>query len=174
MAIVILNAIIGFALEYRADRAMLALQEMAAPKATVLRDGYAKMIAASDIVPGDVILFESGDLIAADARLFELSALKVNEAPLTGESMPVGKKLDLCTQDTPLADRKNMVFMGTAIADGTGRALVVATGMQTEMGHIAKMLGEASRDETPLQKNSIKWVLVYYGFAFSLSLPFLA
>ncbi|KTD10837.1 cation efflux transporter [Legionella gratiana] len=151
-AIVILNAIIGFVLEYRADRAMLALQQMAAPKATVLRDGHAKSIVASDIVPGDIILFESGDLIAADARLIELSALKINEAPLTGESLPVAKHLDLCPRETPLADRKNMVFMGTSIADGTGRALVVATGMQTEMGHIAKMLGEASRDETPLQK----------------------
>lgn len=151
-AIVILNAIIGFFLEYRADRAMLALQQMAAPKATVLRDGHARVIAASDIVPGDILLFESGDLIAADARLFELSALKVNEAPLTGESIPVAKNLDICTAKTPLADRKNMVFMGTSVADGTGRALVVATGMQTEMGRIAKMLGEASRDETPLQK----------------------
>ncbi|HGH3102769.1 TPA: cation-translocating P-type ATPase, partial [Legionella pneumophila] len=149
---VILNAIIGFFLEYRADRAMLALQQMAAPKATVLRDGHAKVIAASDIVPGDILLFESGDLIAADARLFELSALKVNEAPLTGESIPVAKNLEVCAKETPLADRKNMVFTGTSIADGTGRALVVATGMQTEMGHIAKMLGEASRDETPLQK----------------------
>ncbi|KTD21226.1 cation-translocating P-type ATPase [Legionella londiniensis] len=152
LAIVILNAIIGFFLEYRADRAMLALQQMAAPKATVLRDGHARVIAASDIVPGDILLFESGDLIAADARLFELSALKVNEAPLTGESIPVAKNLDICTAKTPLADRKNMVFMGTSVADGTGRALVVATGMQTEMGRIAKMLGEASRDETPLQK----------------------
>ncbi|KTD53939.1 cation-translocating P-type ATPase [Legionella quateirensis] len=151
-AIVILNAIIGFVLEYRADRAMLALQQMAAPKATVLRDGHAKRIAASEIVPGDIILFESGDLIAADARLFELSSLKVNEAPLTGESIPVAKSLDIFAKDTPLADRKNMVFTGTSIADGTGRALVVATGMQTEMGHIAKMLTEASRDETPLQK----------------------
>ncbi|HHD4623396.1 TPA: cation-translocating P-type ATPase [Legionella pneumophila] len=151
-AIVILNAIIGFALEYRADRAILALQQMAAPKATVLRDGYAKLIAASDIVPGDVILFESGDLIAADARLFEFSALKVNEAPLTGESLPVAKNLDLCTKDTSLADRKNMVFMGTAVVNGTGRALVIATGMQTEMGRIAQLLGEASRDKTPLQK----------------------
>ncbi|CCD08947.1 cation efflux transporter [Legionella pneumophila subsp. pneumophila] len=152
LAIVILNAIIGFVLEYRADRAMLALQQMAAPQATVLRDGRARVIAASDIVPGDILLFESGDLIAADARLFELSALKVNEAPLTGESIPVAKNLEVCPKETPLADRKNMVFMGTSIADGTGRALVVATGMQTEMGHIAKMLGEASRDETPLQK----------------------
>lgn len=115
LAIVILNAIIGFFLEYRADRAMLALQQMAAPKATVLRDGHAKVIAASDIVPGDILLFESGDLIAADARLFELSALKVNEAPLTGESIPVAKNLDVCTAETPLADRKNMVFMGAPL-----------------------------------------------------------
>ncbi|HAT6977351.1 TPA: HAD-IC family P-type ATPase [Legionella pneumophila] len=152
LVIVILNAVIGFVLEYRADRAMAALQQMAAPKATVMRDGHAKTIAASDIVPGDIILFESGDVIAADAHLFELSTLKVNEAPLTGESVPVAKQLDPCSAETPLADRKNMVFMGTSIADGTGRALVVATGMQTEMGHIAKMLSEASSDETPLQK----------------------
>ncbi|KGP62881.1 HAD family hydrolase [Legionella norrlandica] len=151
-AIVILNAIIGFALEYRADRAMLALQQMAAPKATVIRDSHVKNIAASDIVPGDIILFESGDLIAADARLIELSVLKVNEAPLTGESVPVAKHLASCSAETPLADRKNMVFMGTSIADGTGKALVVTTGMQTEMGHIAKMLSDASSDETPLQK----------------------
>ncbi|MFO2930542.1 HAD-IC family P-type ATPase, partial [Legionella pneumophila serogroup 7] len=152
LVIVILNAVIGFVLEYRADRAMAALQQMAAPKATVLRDGHAKTIAASDIVPGDIILFESGDVIAADAHLFELSTLKVNEAPLTGESVPVAKQLDPCSAETPLADRKNMVFMGTSIADGTGRAIVVATGMQTEMGHIAKMLSEASSGETPLQK----------------------
>lgn len=152
LVIVILNAIIGFIIEYRADRAMLALQQMTAPKATVFRGGHAKSIAASDIVPGDILLLESGELIAADARLFELSSLKINEAPLTGESMPVVKNLDICTRETSLADRKNMVFMGTFVANGAGRALVVATGMQTEMGHIAKMLGEASCDETPLQK----------------------
>lgn len=181
-AIVILNAIIGFVLEYRADCAMLALQQMAAPKATVLRDGRARTIAAFDIVPGDILLFESGDLIAADACLFELSALKVNEAPLTGESLPVAKNLVLCTEETPLADRKNMVFMGTSVADGTGRALVVATGMQTEMGHIAKMLGEASRDKTPLQKalnqvgSRLLWVcffivIVIFGLGLLRNIP---
>ncbi|HAU0830159.1 TPA: cation-translocating P-type ATPase [Legionella pneumophila] len=166
LAIVILNATIGFVLEYRADRAMLALQQLAAPQAAVLRDGYAKMIAASDIVPGDIIFFESGDLIAADARLFELSALKVNEAALTGESVPIAKNLDICIKDTPLADRKNMVFMGTSIEHGTGKALVVATGMQTEMGYIAKMLGEISRDETPLQKklNQVGSRLLWFCF----------
>lgn len=151
-AIVILNAVIGFVLEYRADRAILALQQMAAPKATVFRDGHAKEVPTSDIVPGDIILFESGDLIAADARLINLSSLKINEAPLTGESLAIEKNLSSCDAKTPLADRKNMVFMGTSVANGTGRAIVVSTGMDTEMGHIAAMLGAASHDETPLQK----------------------
>lgn len=152
LAIVVLNAIIGFILEYRADRAILALQKMAAPKATVIRDGHAVEIAASHVVPGDALLLESGDLIAADARLVEVASLKINEAPLTGESMPVEKILEPCGATTPLGDRKNMVYMGTTVANGTGRAVVIETGMQTEMGHIAKLLGEATRAETPLQK----------------------
>lgn len=152
LSIVILNAIIGFFLEYRADRAMLALQQMAAPKATVFREGRAKMISASDIVPGDILILESGDVIAADARLFEVSSLKANEASLTGESLPIEKDIQSCSLETPLADRKNMVFMGTSVATGTAKAIVVATGMKTEMGHIATLLGEATRAETPLQK----------------------
>lgn len=151
-AIVVLNAVIGFVLEYRADRAILALQHMAAPKATVFRDGHAKSIPAANIALGDIILFEQGDLIAADARLLDFSSLTINEASLTGESLPVEKNIDSCAAKTPLADRKNMVFMGTSVANGTGRAIVVATGMKTEMGHIALMLGEATRDGTPLQK----------------------
>jgi Ca2+-transporting ATPase len=152
LAIVILNAIIGFVLEYRADRAITALQQMAAPKATVFREGHAKMIPASDVVPGDILLLESGDLIAADARLYEVSSLKTNEAPLTGESLPVEKNIQSCARDTPLAERKNMVFMGASVANGTGRAIVVTTGMNTEMGKIARMLSNATRAETPLQK----------------------
>ncbi|OGT44229.1 MAG: HAD family hydrolase [Gammaproteobacteria bacterium RIFCSPHIGHO2_12_FULL_40_19] len=152
LTIVILNAIIGFILEYRADRAILALQQLAAPKATVFRDGHAIVIPASHIVPGDILLLEGGDLLAADARLIEVSSLKTNEASLTGESLPVEKDIELCTAAAPLGDRKNMVFMGTAVVNGTGRAIVIATGMQTEMGHIAKLLGEATRAETPLQK----------------------
>jgi P-type Ca2+ transporter type 2C len=150
--IVILNAVIGFVLEYRADNAIYVLQQMATPQATVLRDGHAKTILASNVVPGDILLFESGDLIAADALLFNLSSLKINEAALTGESLPVEKNISASAIYTPLADRKNMVYMGTAVANGTGRAIVVTTGMQTEMGHIATMLGEASHDESPLQK----------------------
>ncbi|MBI2791812.1 MAG: cation-translocating P-type ATPase [Gammaproteobacteria bacterium] len=150
--IVILNAFIGFILEYRADRAISALQQMAAPKATVFRDGHAKLIPASDIVPGDILIFESGDLIAADARLFDISSLKTNEAPLTGESLPVEKDLNLYPADTTLADQKNMVFMGTSVVNGTGRAIVIATGMQTEMGRIASMLNEVTHGDSPLQK----------------------
>lgn len=152
LAIVILNAIIGFILEYRADRAILALQQMAAPKATVVRAGRTVEIAASHVVPGDVLLLESGDLIAADARLIYVASLKINEAALTGESMPVEKNLEVCAARTPLGDRKNMVYMGTTVANGTGRAVVIDTGMQTEMGHIAKLLVETVRSETPLQK----------------------
>jgi len=177
LTIVILNAIIGFFLEYRADRAILALQQMAAPKATVLRDGHAVIILASDIVPGDVLLLKSGDLIAADARLFEVSSLKTNDASLTGESLPVEKNTQSCLVQTPLADRKNMVFMGTAVANGTGRAIVVATGMKTEMGRIAHLLEEASRAETPLQKRldqvgrRLLWIcFIIIGLVFLLGL----
>lgn len=152
LSIVILNTIIGFVLEYRADRSILALQKMAAPKATVLRDGHAKLIPTADIVPGDILLLEGGDLVAADARLFEVSSLKSNEASLTGESLPIEKNNHSCSESAALADRKNMVFMGTAIVNGTGRAIVVSTGMQTEMGRIAEMLQAATHEETPLQK----------------------
>jgi len=152
-AIVILNTIIGFFLEYRADRAIFSLQKMAAPRATVLRDGHTTVILASNVVPGDILLLKSGDLIAADARLFEVSSLKTNDAPLTGESLPVEKSIQLCSAEAPLADRKNMVFMGTTVVDGTGRAIVINTGMETEMGRIAHLLEEASHAETPLQKS---------------------
>lgn len=168
-AIVVLNAIIGFIIEFRADRAILALQKLASPKARVIRDGHARIITTSDIVPGDILLFEGGDLVTADARLFELSSLKTEEAPLTGESLPIEKNLNFYSAETPLAERKNMVFMGTSVANGTGRAIVVATGMSTEMGRIATMLNEASRDESPLQKGLIMWVPGYYGFVFPLS-----
>ncbi|OGT09857.1 MAG: HAD family hydrolase [Gammaproteobacteria bacterium GWE2_42_36] len=151
-AIVVLNAVIGFFLEYRADRAMLALQQLAAPKATVLRDGQAVVIEASSLIPGDILLLKSGDLIAADARVFEIASLKVNEAPLTGESLSVDKNIQSYPAETPLADRKNMIFMGTTIVNGTGKAIVTATGMKTEMGHIAEMLENVTRTETPLQK----------------------
>lgn len=152
IAIVILNAVIGFFQEYRAERAAAALARLTAPRAKVVRGGHATVITAADVVPGDILLLEAGDLVAADARLSEASALRANEAPLTGESQPVEKQAGLCSPETSLADRRNMIFLGTSIVGGSGRALVVATGMETEVGHIAELLQTATSDVTPLQK----------------------
>jgi Ca2+-transporting ATPase len=152
LAIVVLNAVLGFVQEYRAERAVSALARLTAPRARVVRGGHADIIAAADIVRGDMVLLDAGDLVAADARLVDASALRTNEAPLTGESQPVEKQAGMCPPETPLAERQNMVFLGTSVAGGTGRALVVATGMDTEVGHIAALLETASSGETPLQR----------------------
>lgn len=152
LAIVLLNAVIGFFQEYRAERAVAALARLAAPRARVVRDGHAAMVPAAEIVPGDVLLLEAGDLVAADARLVEAAALRTAEAALTGESQPVEKFPGVCAPETPLAERHNLVFLGTSVASGSGRALVVATGMATEVGHIAELLETAQSDTTPLQR----------------------
>jgi Ca2+-transporting ATPase len=151
IAIVILNAVIGFFQEYRAEKAAAALANLTAPHCRVVRNGHSKVITSTEVVPGDILLLEGGDLVAADARLIETSVLHVNEAPLTGESQAVGKFIDTLAPATPLADRKNMVFLGTSVTGGTGRALVVNTGMETELGHIAKLLETAESGKTPLQ-----------------------
>src|SRR6266568_6128516 len=152
LAIVVLNAVIGFFQEYRAEQAVAALARLTAPRARVVRDGHAAVIAAAEIVRGDIVLLDAGDLVAADARLVEASALRTSEAPLTGESQPVEKQVGVCPSETPLAERQNMVFLGTSIAGGSGRALVIATGMDTEVGHIATLLETARSDVTPLQR----------------------
>jgi len=152
IAIVALNALIGFIQEFRAEKAAAALARLAAPKARVIRDGHARVCAASEVVAGDLLQFEAGDLVAADARLLEASALRANEASLTGESLPVDKSIGTLPLATPLADRSNMVFLGTSIAGGSARALVIATGMRTELGHIAQLLDTAESGATPLQK----------------------
>jgi len=152
LAIVVLNALIGFFQEYNAEQAVAALARFTAPKARVVRDGHADIIAATAVVRGDVLLLDAGDLVAADARLVNASALRTNEAPLTGESQPVEKQAGVCPSETPLAERHNMVFLGTNIAGGSGRALAVATGMDTEVGHIATLLETARSDATPLQR----------------------
>lgn len=154
IAIVILNAIIGFYQEYSAERAIAALKKMTAPHAKVWRDGRLIMLPAVEIVPGDIVEFEAGDIVPADGRLLEAASLKSIEAALTGESDAVSKRAGTLDRiDAPLGDRKNMVFTGTSVAAGTGRAVVTATGMETEFGHIASLLQEASLDEgTPLQK----------------------
>ena len=152
IAIVLLNAVIGFVQEYRADRAAAALARMTAPRARVVRDGQEEVIAATDAVVGDVLLLDAGDLVAADARLLEASALRANEAPLTGESEPVDKRPGICPAGTQVADRFNMVFLGTSVVGGSGRALVVATGMGTEVGHVAELLRTAESGATPLAR----------------------
>ena len=151
-AIVLLAAVLGFVQEFRAERAIDALRRMAAPTATVLRNGAEVDIPASELVPGDVVLLRAGDKASADGRLAEAVNLQVEESALTGESLPVEKQTaELAGVDLQVGDRTNMVFSGTAIAYGRGSALVVATGMETEFGGIARMLESIERAKTPLQ-----------------------
>lgn len=152
LAIVFLNALIGFTLEFRAEKAAAALARLAAPRARVLRGGQAAEIPAAEVVAGDVLLLEAGDRVAADARLLEAFALRSDEASLTGESQPVDKAAGVLPAETPLAERNNLVFQGTSVVAGSGRALAVATGMDTELGRIAGLLETAASGETPLQK----------------------
>lgn len=152
--IVLFSVLLGFVQEYRAERAIEALRQMAAPTATVLRDGVEVEIPARDLVPGDVILLRAGDKIPADVRLIEAVNLQIEEAALTGESVPVEKHtIPLHDQALALGDRKNMAYAGTTVTYGRGRAVVVATGMHTEFGKIAQMLQTVETGRTPLQEN---------------------
>lgn len=147
-----LMAAIGFFQETRAEKAMEALMKLAAPKAKVKRDGDATVISARQVVPGDILILEAGDRVPAGARLIEVSNLKINEASLTGESMPVDKHTGILHGELPIADRKNMVFMGTLVTSGRATAVVTSTGMLTEIGKIAAALQEVKPEKTPLQK----------------------
>ena len=151
--IVLFAAGLGFVQEYRAERAMEALKKMAAPAASVLRDGKEVEIAARELVPGDIILLRTGDRIPADARLIEAINLKADEASLTGESVPIEKMSNPIEGEMSVGDRRNMVFMGTAAVYGRAKAIVTATGMCTEFGKIAGMLQEVKAERTPLQIN---------------------
>ncbi len=153
LVVLLLNAIIGYIQEARAEAAMEALLQMAAPQAKVRRDGAVALLPARDVVPGDVIILESGDRVPADALLMEVSELKVNESVLTGESMPARKHTGAIREDVPLAERRNMVFMGTIASFGRATALVTATGTSTEMGRIAQAIKEVEVEKTPLQKS---------------------
>lgn len=152
LSIVIINGLVGFFQERRAGKAIAALRSMTAPRARVERDGRAELIAASEVVPGDLLLLEAGDVVAADATVVEASALLTNEAALTGESQPVAKSTSQATANAALAERTASVFMGTAVASGAGRAVVAATGMKTELGKVAHLLSTAVDEDTPLQK----------------------
>lgn len=150
--IVLINAVLGFVQEYRAERAIDALKSMVSLKATVLRDGKQVQISAEDIVPGDILVLAAGDKVAADARLIDAVNLRTQEAALTGESAPVAKKTTVLKSEVQVGDQANMVFSGTTVVNGHAQALVVATGMQTEFGKIARLIQEATPEPTPLQK----------------------
>ena len=155
--VVILNAILGVVQESKAEKAIEALQEMATATSKVERDGKVMQIKSEDLVVGDVIILEAGDAVPADARIIESASLKIEEAALTGESVPVNKFIDIINlkdteKDVPLGDRKNMMYMGSSVVYGRGRAVVTATGMDTEMGKIAGALAQAQDGQTPLQK----------------------
>jgi len=152
-AIVLFAGILGFIQEYKAERAIEALKRMAAPTASVLRDSKETEIAARELVPGDIILLRTGDKIPADGRLIEAVNLRTEEAPLTGESVPIEKMSDPLAGEISVGDRKNMVFTGTTAVYGRGKAMVTATGMSTEFGKIAAMLQEVKAERTPLQVN---------------------
>jgi Ca2+-transporting ATPase len=149
--ILILNAILGFVQEYRAEKAIEALKRLAAPKAKAIRDGKETVIEATEVVPGDILLFETGDRIAADARITEAMNLTIEESLLTGESVPSIKVVEPLPEKTPLADRENMAYSGTTVTYGRGKGVVVATGMDTEFGKIAEQIQGATEEPTPLQ-----------------------
>ncbi len=152
LSVVILNAVMGYLQESRAEEAVAALRAMSAASATVIRDGERQSIPAAALVPGDVILVEEGDTIPADARVIESTALQAAEAALTGESLPVTKDTEAVADDTSLGDRADMIFSGTMATYGHGAAVVTATGMRTEMGRIAGLLEETEDEATPLQQ----------------------
>jgi Ca2+-transporting ATPase len=153
LCIVLLNAAVGFVQEYRAERAMAALQRMGAPGAVVVREGRRQAVPAETLVPGDLVLLEAGNLVPADLRLLEAVDLKLGEAALTGESLPISKRTGpRADADLPIGDRDNMAFKGTIVQYGRGRGIVVTTGMATELGRIAGMLEGTSDTRTPLQR----------------------
>lgn len=153
LAVVLVNAVLGVAQESKAEKAIEALQAMSAPNSKVLRDGKLQIVPSEELVVGDVILLEAGDAVPADGRLLQAVSLKIEEAALTGESVPVIKQTEALSSqlDVPLGDRKNMVYSGSSVAYGRGEAVITATGMDTEMGKIADALAKAKQGQTPLQ-----------------------
>lgn len=152
LIIVVLNAALGFSQEYRAEKAIAALKQLAVPHVRVRRNGEVQEISARELVPGDLVLLEAGNLVPADGRLLESHNLRVQEAALTGESEPVDKHVGQLPADLALADRRNMVYMGTTVSYGRGMMVVTETGMRTQLGRIAEMIQGVSREPTPLQR----------------------
>jgi P-type Ca2+ transporter type 2C len=167
--VIVLNSLLGFIQEWRSEGALSALRRMASLHATVLREGKPLEIEARDVVPGDVLILEIGDRVAAGGRVLWTEDLQVDESALTGESLPVAKNPEVLDKDTPMADQRNMVRMSTSVTGGRGRAVVVATGMQTQIGLIAAEIRATNREDTPLQKrmHKLSMVLGIAGVAFA-------
>ncbi|AIQ58196.1 calcium-translocating P-type ATPase, SERCA-type [Paenibacillus borealis] len=171
IAIILLNGVLGFVQEFRAERSLRALKQLSAPSAKVLRGGKQEVIAAKMLVPGDIVLLESGDRIPADVRWLQCSALYAEESALTGESLPVSKHAEaIHAEELPLGDQKNIGFMGTMVTRGTGRAVVVRTGMNTEMGKIADLIQNTESQETPLQHRleQLGKILIYVSLGLTI------
>lgn len=168
-AVILVNATIGFLTEWRATRSMEALRRLARVTCVLLRAGAVRRVTAEELVPGDIVLLEAGDLVPADLRLVEAAKLDANESTLTGESLPVQKHTDPIAADTVVLDRRNMVFKGTAITRGSGRGVVVDTGMRTEFGKIFEQVSSAEAQQTPLEKRldalgkRLAWVVIAIG-----------
>lgn len=164
LAIIVMNALLGFIQEFKAEKSLEALKQLTAPTTFVIRDNHQISVNTEQVVPGDILVLKAGDRVCADGRLFSVNSLFVNEAALTGESLPIEKHTEpIAIENPPLGDQNNMVFMGTLITRGRGYAVVVATGMDTEIGKIAHMIKDTEISETPLQKRLQvlgKWLVV--------------
>ena len=179
LIVVLLNALLGVLQESKAENAIEALQTMTAARCKALRDGEPVVLESSQLVPGDVVLLEAGDAVPADGRLLECASLQIEEAALTGESVPVNKALEALSGEASLGDRRDMCYMGSTVVYGRGRAVITATGMNTEMGKIAGVLAETSQEQTPLQKKlaalgkTLSWLVLgicVFIFVFNLVL----
>ncbi|MCJ7781433.1 MAG: HAD-IC family P-type ATPase, partial [Acidimicrobiia bacterium] len=153
LAIIVLNAAMGYVQEKKAEEAMAALKQMAVPEVTLVRSGETVVASAREVVPGDILILETGNIVPADGRLVEAINLEIEEAPLTGESVPVGKEANkVYSRDLAVADRRNIVYRGTTVTRGRGVVAVTDTGMQTELGRIAELLQSVEEERTPLQR----------------------
>ncbi len=172
LAVILLNALIGFILETQANRSMNALKSLEQPEVKVIRGGILVHVLMEELVPGDLLFFEAGDLVGADARLIRVNSLEVNESSLTGESVPVEKHNKRLETSVGLGDQANMVFRGTSVTRGNGLAVVVFTGKDTEIGHIALMMGKAQAEEIPLNRKLNRFSKTLIGLTVLIMVPF--
>jgi Ca2+-transporting ATPase len=172
IAVIFINAIIGFILESQANRSMIALKSLEQPNAKVKRNGKLISIPIQELVPGDILSFEAGDLIGADARLINTNALEINESALTGESLPSSKQTEVIKEKVSIGDQSNMVFRGTAVTRGNGQSVIVFIGKDTEIGHVSTLIDEAQEEELPLNKKLDKFSKTLIWLSIVIMIPF--